>query len=315
VILWRRAEPRFRKVVRPEQPLEKVYCRVAESAELKLDSPCRKVREAIPRLYGVYVVPDRTSRIHWVGDRFSVMGGTYLLWPATLRPGACTDDKGNSGIAYLCTYPDLIWFEGKEWVAPIEEKYFRLRDDVEEVGHHEDKFGHPIYIVRNKLGETFRLAGVYARIYHTLREKGGWVKGEDLLRDMQRWSFRFVEDVVEFASRRSESELEELMAELVSTLADIAERVSELQSKLIRGRVDELPPPGTVPADLERLLAKYESLEFFNELYTMNDLAEKRKHLYGGDADEAFAGVVSAMIRMALGLLIYEALIVEMGIV
>jgi hypothetical protein len=313
VILWRR-EPRFRKVVRPEEPLKEVYCRVREPAEVKLDSPCRKVEGAIPRLYGVYVVPDRTSRMHRVGDRFSVMGGTYLLWPGTLRPGACTDDKGNSHIAYLCTYPDLIWFEGKEWVAPIEEKYFRLRDDVEELGYHEDKFGHPIYIVRNGLGEAFRLAGVYARLYHTLREKGGWVKGEDLLDSMQRWSFRFVENVVEFLSRAGEQGVEEVMAELVSTLADIAERVSELQSKLIRGRVDELPPPGTVPADLERLLAKYESLEFFFELYTMNDLAEKRKHLYGGDANEAFADIVSAMTRMALGLLIYEALIVEMGV-
>jgi len=314
VILWRR-EPRFRKVVRPEEPLKEVYCRVREPAEVKLDSPCRKVEEAIPRLYGVYVVPDRTSRIHWVGERFGVVGGTYLLWPGTLRPGACIDDKGNSGIAYLCTYPDLIWFEGKEWVAPIEEKYFRLRDDVEELGSYEDKFGHPVYIVRNGLGETFRLAGAYARLYHTLREKGGWVKGEDLLDSMQRWSFRFVENAVEFLDRVREHELEELMAELASTLADIAERVSELQSKLIRGEVDELPPPSTVPADLERLLTKYESLEFFNELYTMNDLAEKRKHLYGGDANEAFADIVSAMTRMALGLLIYEALIVEMGIV
>jgi hypothetical protein len=148
-----------------------------------------------------------------------------------------------------------------------------------------------------------------------LREKGGWVKGEDLLDSMQRWSFRFVENAVEFLDRVREHELEELMAELASTLADIAERVSELQSKLIRGEVDELPPPSTVPADLERLLTKYESLEFFNELYTMNDLAEKRKHLYGGDANEAFADIVSAMTRMALGLLIYEALIVEMGIV
>jgi hypothetical protein len=313
MILWRR-EPRFKKVVRPEEPLKEVYCLVREPAELKLDSPCRKVKEAIPRLYGVYVVPDRTSRIHWVGDRFGVMGGTYLLWPASLRPGACTDDKGNSHIAYLCTYPDFIWFEGKEWVAPINEKYFRLRDDVEEVGYFEDKFGHPVYIVRNRLGETFRLAGVYARIYHTLREKGGWVKGEDLVDNMQRWSFRFVKNVDEFLSRVSEHELEGLLAELVSTLSDIAERVSELQSKLIRGKVDELPPPGTVPADLERLLTKYESLEFFFELYTMNDLAEKRKHLYGGDADEAFTGIVSAMIRMALGLLIYEALIVEWGV-
>jgi len=63
VILWRR-EPRFKKIVRPEQPLKEVYCRVREPAEVKLDSPCRKVEGAIPRLYGVYVVPDRTSRIY-----------------------------------------------------------------------------------------------------------------------------------------------------------------------------------------------------------------------------------------------------------
>jgi len=313
VILWRR-EPRFRKVVRPEEPLKEVYCLVRELAKVKLDSPCRRWEGMIPRLYGVYVVPDRTSRIHWVGDRFGVMGGTYLLWPATLRPGACADDRGEAGIAYLCAYPDYSELTEDGWRAPIREKYFRLRDDVEEVGYYEDRFGHPVYVVRNALGETFRLAGVYARFYHTLREKRGWVKGEDLLRDMQRWSFRFVEDAVEFAIRRSESELEELMTELASTLADIAERVSELQSKLIEGKVDELPPPGTVPADLERLLAKHESLEFFFELYTMNDLAEKRKHLYGGDANEAFVGVLSTMTMMALGLLIYEALIVEMGV-
>jgi len=156
------------------------------------------------------------------------MGGTYLLWPGTLRPGACADDRGEAGIAYLCAYPDFSELPENKWRAPIEEKYFRLRDDVEEVGYHEDKFGHPIYIVRNSLGETFRLAGAYARLYHTLREKGGWVKGEDLLRDMQRWSFRFVENVVEFLSRAGEQGVEEVMAELVSTLADIAERISEL---------------------------------------------------------------------------------------
>jgi hypothetical protein len=314
VIFWRR-EPRFKKVVRPERPLEKVYCDVLELAELKLESPCRRWKDVIPRLYGVYVVPDKTSKVHRVGGRFAVVGGTYLLWPATLRPGACMDDKGNAGVAYLCAYPDFSELPGNGWRAPILEKYFRLRDDVEELGSYEDKFGHPIYIVRNGLGETFRLAGVYARIYHVLREKGGWVKGEDLLDSMQKWSFRFAENAVEFASRRSESELEELSAEIINTLADIAERVSELQSKLIRGKVDELPPPGTVPADLERLIAKYESLEFFNEFYTMSDLAEKRKHLYDGDADRAFEGVASAMARMALGLLTYEALIVEMGIV
>jgi hypothetical protein len=314
VIFWRR-EPRFKKVVRPEEPLREVYCRVREPAEVKLGSPCRKWEGTIPRLYGVYAVPDRTSRIHWVGDRLVVVGGTYLLWPGTLRPGACMDDKGNSGVAYLCTYPDFSEVTEDGWRAPILEKYFRLRDDVEEVGYHEDKFGHPVYIVRNALGETFRLAGVYARLYHTLREKSEWVKGEDLVDNMQRWSFRFAENAYEFASRRSESELEELSAELVNLLADIAERVSELQSKLIRGKVEELPPLGTVPADLERLLAKYESLEFFYELHVMGELADRRKHLYGGDADEASDEVISATTRMALGLLIYEALIVEMGIV
>jgi hypothetical protein len=308
VIFWRR-EPRFKKVVRPEEPLREVYCRVREPAEVKLGSPCRKWEGTIPRLYGVYAVPDRTSRIHRVGDRLVVVGGTYLLWPGTLRPGAC-----NSHIAFVCTYPDFSWFEGKEWVAPILEKYFRLRDDVEEVGYHEDRFGHPIYIVRNGLGETFRLAGVYARIYHILREKSDWAKGEDLVDNMQRWSFGFAKNVDEFISRAGEQGVEEVMAGLVGTLADIAERVSELQSKLIRGEVEELPPPGTVPADLERLLAKYESLEFFFELHVMSDLAEKEKHLYGGDAGEAFDGIVSAMIRLALGLLIYEALIVEMGV-
>jgi hypothetical protein len=313
VIFWRR-EPRFRKVVRPEEPLKEVYCDVIEPEELKLESPCRRWVGMIPRLYGVYVVPDRTSRVHLVGGRFSVVGGTYLLWPGTLRPGACMDDKGNSGVAYLCAYPDFSELPGNGWRAPIKEKYFRLRDDVEEVGYYEDRFGHPIYIVRNGLGETFRLAGVYARIYHILREKGGWVKGEDLVDNMQRWSYGFAENAYEFASRRSESELEGLSAELVNLLADIAERVSELQSKLIHGEVEELPPPGTVPADLERLIAKYESLEFFYELYVMGELADRRKHLYSGDADEAFGGVISAMTSMALGLLIYETLIVEMGI-
>jgi len=313
VIFWRR-EPRFRKVVRPEEPLKEVYCLVRELAEVKLDSPCRKVKEAIPRLYGVYAVPDRTSRVHLVGNRFAVVGGTYLLWPATLRPGACMDDKGNSHIAYLCTYPDFSWFEGKEWVAPIKEKYFRLRDDVEEVGYFEDKFGHPVYIVRNGLGETFRLAGVYARIYHVLREKGDWVKGEDLVDNMQRWSFGFAKNVDEFISRAGEQGVEEVMAELVSTLADIAERVSELQSKLIRGKVEELPPPGTVPADLERLIAKHESLEFFNELETIGDLGNRMKHKFGGNVGEAIENAASAMTWMALGLLTYEAFIVEMGV-
>jgi hypothetical protein len=313
VIFWRR-EPRFKKVVRPEEPLKEVYCRVAESAEAKLDSPCRKVKENIPRLYGVYAVPDRTSRVHLVGDRFSVVGGTYLLWPASLRPGACVDDTGKGWIAFLCAYPDFSELTEDGWRAPILEKHFRLRDDVEEAGYFEDKFGHPVYIVRNGLGETFRLAGVYARIYHVLREKGGWVKGEDLVDNMQRWSFGFVKNVDEFINRAGEQGVEEVMAELVGTLADVAERVSELQSKLIHGEVEELPPPGTVPADLERLIAKYESLEFFYELYVMGELADRRKHLYSGDADEAFGGVISAMTSMALGLLIYETLIVEMGI-
>jgi hypothetical protein len=313
VIFWRR-EPKLKKVVRPEEPLREVYCRVAEPAEVKLGSPCRRVKEAIPRLYGVYVVPDRMSRIHWVGDRLGVVGGTYLLWPGTLRPGACTDDKGNSGVAYLCAYPDFSELPEGMWRIIEADLYFKLRDDVEEVGYHEDKFGHPIYIVRNKLGETFRLAGVYARIYHVLREKGGWVKDDDLLDDTLRLTRRLMASMDEFIGRAGERGVEEVMAELVSTLADIAERVSELQSKLIRGKVDELPPPGTVPADLERLLAKYESLEFFYELETIGDLGNRMKHKFGGDVGEAIRSVASAMTWMALGLLTYEALIVEMGI-
>jgi hypothetical protein len=313
VIFWRR-EPRFRKIVRPEEPPKEVYCRVREHAELKLDSPCRKVEEAIPRLYGVYVVPDRTSKIHWVGGRFGVVGGTFLLWPGTFRPGACIDDVGNSGIAYLCAYPDFSELPEGMWRIIEADLYFKLRDDVEELGAYEDKFGHPIYIVRNGLGETFRLAGVYARLYHTLREKGGWVKDNDLLDDMMRLTRRLMASVDEFISRMGEQGVEELMAELASTLSDIAERVSELQSKLIRGEVGELPPLGTVPADLERLLTKYESLEFFHELETIGDLGNRMKHKFGGNAGEAIENVASAMTWMALGLLTYEALIVEMGV-
>ena len=313
MILWRR-EPKLKKIVRPEEPLREVYCRVREPAEVKLDSPCRRWEGVISRLYGVYVVPDRTSRVHLVGDRFAVVGGTYLLWPATLRPGACIDDKGNAGVAYLCAYPDFSELPEGMWRIIEADLYFRLRDDVEEVGYFEDKFGHPVYIVRNGLGETFRLAGVYARIYHVLREKGGWVKDDDLLDDTLKLTRRLMASVDEFISRVGEQGVEEVMAELVNLLADIAERVSELQSKLIRGKVDELPPPGTVPADLERLLAKHESLEFFNELETIGDLGNRMKHKFGGNVGEAIENAASAMTWMALGLLTYEAFIVEMGV-
>jgi hypothetical protein len=169
VIFWRR-EPRFKKVVRPEEPLREVYCSVTEPEKMLHPSGKCKTRDAkVLRLEGVWFVPDRASKIHWVGeDRFWAEGGTFLLYPATLRPGACTGEKGEIG--YFCEYPDIIKDVGEEW-EPVEEgKYFRLRDDVVEVGGRRDKFGHPVYIVRNGRGETFRLAGAYARLYHVLRE-------------------------------------------------------------------------------------------------------------------------------------------------
>jgi hypothetical protein len=144
-----------------------VYCSVKEPEKmLRPGSPCKSRHVPVLRLEGVWFIPDRATKMHWVGeDRFwAEGGGTFLLYPATLRPGTCTGEKGDIG--YTCEYPGIIEYDGEEW-KPLEEgKYFRLRDDVVEVGGRRDRFGHPIYIVRNGRGETFRLAGAY----------GSWLK-------------------------------------------------------------------------------------------------------------------------------------------
>jgi hypothetical protein len=55
-------------------------------------------------------------------------------------------------------------------------------------------------------------------------------------------------------------------------------------------------------------------MEFLQEVYFLDELTERIKHLYGGDENEAFRVNVRSMARLALGLLVYEALIVEMGV-
>ncbi|MCC5990006.1 MAG: hypothetical protein LM558_00655 [Thermosphaera sp.] len=315
MIFWRR-EPRFRKVVRPEQPLEKVYCDVLNHESPNPDSPCKLEMGEFPRLTGVWGIPHRESKLIRVGEeRYSLIGGTFLLYPATLRPGACVDDRGTARIAYVCIYPDLIEPKDKDlWGYSLKGKYFRLRDDVEEVESYEDKFGHPVYVVRNRLGETFRLAGIYARLYHVLRERGGWVEGGDLLKGELDLFRRYAENLKEFVDRKSQEELEELTVEYGNTFFDVADRVLDLMTKLVRGEVEELPPPGVIPADLERMLAKIESQEFLFEEYTAYDLAEKRKDKFGGDVMKALSYIYDWFTALALGLLVYEALIVEMGI-
>jgi hypothetical protein len=185
---------------------------------------------------------------------------------------------------------------------------------VEEAGYYEDRFGHPIYVVRNGLGETFRLAGFYARIYHMLREHGGWVSGADLLEGEVRFQRRFVERAKEAVDRMSQERLEDLTLEHLKAAADLAERVSELLTKLDRGEAEELPSPGTVPADIERVFSQIESNEFIFEVYTLYELAERRKDKFDGDAWKAFSHIGDWFAVLALGLLVYEALIVEMGV-
>ncbi len=316
MILWRR-EPRFKKIVRPEQPLEKVYCRVLEAERPEPDSPCRLERGELPRLANIWAIPHRESKLLQAGGGrwFGLIGGTFPLYPSLLRPGDCMDGEGKADIAYLCAYPHLVEYKDGEYEYSMEGRYFRLRDDVEEVGYHEDRFGHPIYIVRNRLGETFRLAGVYARIYHVLREKGGWVSGADLQDEEVRLHRRLAERVKEAVDRMGQEELEELSLEYGRAAADLAERVSELLTKLDRGEVEELPPPGRVPADIERLFATIESKEFFFEFYTLGELAERMKDEFGGDLREAFLDTRDWFTVQALGLLVYEALIIEMGVV
>jgi hypothetical protein len=266
----------------------------------------------------VWVVPVRTSKIYWLDDeltKFRVVGGTFLLYPATLRPGACTDNRGGAGISFYCTHPDIFEPVGEEWENRVERgKYFRLRDDVEEVGVRWDGFGHPIYIVRNKLGETFRLAGVYARLYEALKNKGGWMKGSDLLDENVELMKRYGMSMGEVVERMREDELEELTAEFVNAAFEVADRMFNLLSKLNRGMLDELPPPGVIPADLERSLAKVESYESLFEALRQRDLTQELKDQYGGDVVETLRNITYANAALALGLLVYEALIVEMGI-
>jgi hypothetical protein len=315
VIFWRR-EPRFKKIVRPEQPLEKVYCEVLEPEEPKPDSPCELERGEIPRLANIWAIPHRESKLLQAGGGrwFGLIGGTFLLYPATLRPGSCTDNRGVADIAYMCSYPHLVEHKDGKFGYSLEGKHFRLRDDVEEAGYYEDRFGHPIYIVGNRLGETFRLAGVYARIYHILRERGGWVGGVDLLEGEARLQRRLMERAKEAVDRMSQERLEDLTLEYGNAGLDLAGRVSELLTKLDRGEAEELPPPGTIPADIERMLAKIESHEFLFEIYTLGDLAEKTKDGLGGDMGEAYSRTCNWFVVQALGLLVYEALIVEMGV-
>jgi hypothetical protein len=318
VILWWRREPRFKKVVRPEEPLEKVYCHVFDHENMNPDSPCRLEKGWYPRLTGVWVVPDRTSKIYWLDDeltKFRVAGGTFLLYPATLRPGACTDNRGGAGISFYCAHPDIVEYEEGRWVRSVNsEKYFRLRDDVEEVGARWDRFGHPIYIVRNRLGETFRLAGVYARLYEALKNKGGWVKGSDLLGEELELTKRYGMSMGEVVEKMRDEELEELTAEFANAAFEVADRMFNLLSKLNRGMLDELPPPGVIPADLERSLAKVESYESLFEALRQQDLTRELKDQYGGDVVKTLRKIIHANAALALGLLVYEALIVEMGI-
>ena len=315
MIFWRR-EPRFRKVVRPERPLEKVYCRVAEAERPEPGSPCRLVEAEVPRLTGIWAIPHRESRLLQAGGGrwFGLIGGTFPLYPALLRPGDCMDDRGTASVAYLCSYPHLVEPKNGQFVCSLEGRYFRLRDDVEEAGYYEDRLGHPIYIVRNGLGETFRLAGFYARLYHVLRERGGWAGGVDLLEGEVRLQRRFVERGKEAVDRMSQERLEDLTLEYGKAAADLAERVLDLVGKLDRGEAEELPPPGTVPADIERVFSQIESHEFIFEAYTLYELAERRKDKFDGDAWKAFSHIYSWFAVLALGLLVYEALIVEMGV-
>jgi hypothetical protein len=316
VILWRRAEPRFKKVVRPEQPLEKIFCSILDHESMDPGSPCRRERGEIPRLAGIWAVPHRESKLLQAGGGrwFGLIGGTFPLYPSILRPGTCTDGKGKADVAYKCSYPDLVEFDGEEWRGSLKGKHFRLRDDVEEAGYHEDRLGHPVYIVRNGLGETFRLAGVYARLYHVLREKGGWVGGADLVGESIAMFERYAVNLKEILDRMSQEMLEDLSLEYGKAMSGLAERVLDLVSKLDRGEVEELPPPGTVPADIERVFTAIESQEFFFEVYTLSELVERWEEKFNGNTRKAFSNIFYWFTGLALGLLVYEALIVEMGI-
>jgi hypothetical protein len=316
VIFWRR-EPKFKKIVRPEESPEKIYCSVFTHREVhetgEAESRCREVVGWFPRLAGVLAIPHRGSKLVMVEDRPGVMGATYLLYPGTLRPGSCTDDRGNAGIAYFCVYPDYGEFTEKGgWRNRMKGKYFRLRDDVEEVWSYEDAVGHPVYIVRNKLGETFRMTGVYARIYEILRRKDEWIKGEDLLGEDEELLRKYMKNM-DFVDTKSQEDIEELVAGFLETFFDAVDRIDDLMRKLTYGRVEELPPPGVIPADLERLLVKVESYETAFEMYSLFDLTKKLTKP-GEEERDVFFRTLYNYTMLALGLLVYEALIVEMGI-
>ena len=315
MIFWRR-EPRFRKVVRPEEPVEKVFCSILDHESMDPGSPCRRERGEIPRLAGIWAIPHRESKLLQAGGGrwFGLIGGTFPLYPSILRPGTCTDSGGKADVAYMCSYPDLVEFNGGEWRCSLKGKYFRLRDDVEEAGYFEDRLGHPVYIVRNRLGETFRLTGAYARIYHMLREKGGWVEGTDLVDESITMFERYALNLKEALDRMSQERLEDLSLEYGKAMSDLAEKMLDLVGKLDRGEAEELPPPGTVPADIERVFTTIESKEFVFEFYMVGDLAERWKDRFNGDMWKAFSNILGWFAVLALGLLVYEALIVEMGV-
>lgn len=307
MIFWRR-EPKFKMIVKPEEPVEKVYCRVLKRERRDADRLCRPEEAKVPRLAGIWGVPHRESKLlqtgnwKWIG----LIGGTFPLYATWLRPGRCADDRG-VGIEYLCAYPHLVEYKDGTFEYSLEGKYFRLRDDVEEVGAYEDRLGHPIYIVRNRLGETFRLVGFYARIYHILGRRGGWVSGADLQDEEFKLYRRLLEKAEEVINRMSREGWMELYLEYFKAL--------NLLIKLRHGEVEELPQPVRVPADIERMFAKIESLESFFESYFLAGIVEETKDELGGDRRKAFLHVRNWFVVLALGLLVYEALIVEMGIV
>ncbi|MCC5990869.1 MAG: hypothetical protein LM558_05130, partial [Thermosphaera sp.] len=184
---------------------------------------------------------------------------------------------------------------------------------VEELWRHEDRFSYPVYIVRNRLGETFRMAGTYAWLYEILKRRDGWIKGVDLLDEYEKTVKRFVEDTGELIETRSDEELDRLNAEIAETFVDALDKIDDLMRKLIHGRVEELPPPDVIPADLERLLEKVESYEAYIEIYSLSHLVERLIDP-GDDERSLFFNMLYSHATLALGLLVYEALIVEMGL-
>jgi hypothetical protein len=107
---------------------------------------------------------------------------------------------------------------------------------------------------------------------------------------------------------------EEIFVETITLMERIADRMIDLQVKLATGEVEELPQPGTIPADLEELLARYEEMEPVREMLYLDLLAKATKDMYDGNEDEAFWVNTYFITRLSLGLLVYEALVVEMGV-